>query len=204
MGDRARLRGRDGSLRARLTTSRRAGPRRREAPRSEEPAPPRHREAAGRMICERAHGASGVPGSSRVASWGHPCRRSVLGAAWGLSGGRTRLVRALGGRPTPVVLPQCYRRRKTVRVYRWGVKIVPKGSSLSHERRAGLRPAKRGISSSWRAARVCRLLRVTEVCPAPPSYQLRPEAGPCRRSASTPLVEQVCRVTTRSSAREQG
>eukprot|EP00964_Phaeocystis_antarctica_P022594 scaffold12562_cov30-Phaeocystis_antarctica.AAC.1 len=46
-------------------------------------------------------------------------------------------------------------------------------------------PADRRLSSSWRAARVCRLLRVTEVCPAPPSSQLRPEAGPCRRSAST-------------------
>ena len=63
--------------------------------------------------------------------------------------------------------------------------MVPKGSSLSRERRAGFRPADRGISSSWRAARVCRLLRVTEVCPAPPSSQLRPEAGPCRCPAST-------------------
>ena len=34
-------------------------------------------------------------------------------------------------------------------------------------------------------SRVCRLLRVTEVCPAPPSSQLRPEAGPCRCPAST-------------------
>ena len=47
------------------------------------------------------------------------------------------------------------------------------------------RPADRGISSSWRAARVCRLLIVTEVCPAPPSSQLRPEAGPCPRPAPT-------------------
>jgi len=69
-----------------------------------------------------------------------------------------------------------------------GKKVCPEnvlGGEPVLARRAGFCPADRGISSSWRAARVCRLLRVTEVCPAPPSSQLRPEAGPCRRSAST-------------------
>ena len=55
---------------------------------------------------------------------------------------------------------------------------------LSRERRAGFRPVERGISSASRAARVCGRLSVTLVCPAAPRSQLRPEAGPCRRSAS--------------------
>ena len=40
------------------------------------------------MVCERAHGASEVPGSSRVASWGHPGPRSAPRAVWGGTLGR--------------------------------------------------------------------------------------------------------------------
>ena len=65
-----------------------------------------------------------------------------------------------------------------------GVKS-PERRRLSRESRAEYRPAGRRISSVERAARICRLLRVTEVCRTLPRSQLRPEAGPCRRSAST-------------------
>ena len=58
---------------------------------------------AARMFCARAHGASEVPGSSRVASWGHPCCGSVLRAAWGRSVDCFHLVRPLSEGPTPVV-----------------------------------------------------------------------------------------------------
>ena len=57
---------------------------------------------AARMFCARAHGASEVPGSSRVASWGHPCCGSVLRAAWGRSVDCFHLVRPLSEGPTPV------------------------------------------------------------------------------------------------------
>ena len=53
------------------------------------------------------------------------------------------------------------------------------------KRQAKCRPVDRGISSVSRAARVCRRLRVTEVCRAAPGSRVRSEAGPCRRSAST-------------------
>ena len=54
-----------------------------------------------------------------------------------------------------------------------------------------------------RAARVCRRQRLTLRSPASPSSQLRPEGGPCQRSASTRAV-QVPIVTVRSSTLRVG
>ena len=88
--------------RARPTACRRRGSRSREPPRCGAPALRLHRGAADRMVCERAHGAPELRGSSRVASWGHPSRWSAPRAAWGRSPGLNRACTADECKAAPV------------------------------------------------------------------------------------------------------
>ena len=67
--------------RARPTASRQRGSRSREASGPGAPALRLHREAPGRMVCDRAHGAHKVRGASSVASCGQPRDVGALGGA---------------------------------------------------------------------------------------------------------------------------
>ena len=55
------------------------------------------------MVCERAHGAPELRGSSRVASWGHPSRWSAPRAAWGRAPWLNRACTADECKAAPVV-----------------------------------------------------------------------------------------------------